>query len=190
MKTSSKIALLAAGAALSAAAVASAYADNGPRGMMRHGDDGPRYGRQMQEGMGPRGDGPGFAMMFQRADKDNSGTVTFEEFTAASPMALASADANGDGQINADELTDSMMREMMKRRAERMIERLDSDNDGQISMAEVENSQKRMFERIDIDGSGAIEQDELPQGRGMRGDGPRFGDGGGYHHRQGGWGRN
>lgn len=190
MKTKSKIALLAAGVALSVAAVASAYADNGQRGMMRHGDDGPRYGRQMQDGMGPRGDGPGFGQMFQRADKDNSGTVTFEEFTTASPMALASADADGDGQINADELTESMLREMMKRRAERMIERFDSDNDGQISLAEVENSQKRMFERIDIDGSGAIEQDELPQGHRMGGDGRGHGDGGGYHHRQGGWGRN
>lgn len=166
MKTNSKIALLAAGVALSVAAVATAYADNGPRGMMRHGNDGPRSGQ-----------------MFQRADKDNSGTVTFEEFTEASPMALASADANGDGKINAEELTDSMMRKMVQRRAERMIERLDADNDGQVSLAEVESSQKRMFERLDVDGSGAIEQDELSQGRQMRGE--RDG-----HHRKGDRGRN
>lgn len=185
MKTKSKIALLAAGAALSVAAVSAAYADNQQRGMMRHGEEGPRYGRQTQEDVGPRGDGPGSGRMFQRADKDNSGTVSFEEFTAASPLALADADADGDGKINVDELTESMMREMMKRRAERMIERFDADNDGQISLAEVENRQKRMFDRIDIDGSGAIEQDELRKGRRPGGD-----DRGGYHHHEGGWRRN
>ena len=67
--------------------------------------------------MGPGGDGPALGQLFQRADKDNSGTVTFEEFTAASPFAIASADANGDGKVNVDELTDFMVREMMKRRA-------------------------------------------------------------------------
>lgn len=175
MKTNSKIALFAAGLALSVAAVASASADNGQRGMMRHGDDGPRHGRHMQDGKGQRGEGPRFGQMFQRADKDNSGTVTFEEFTAASPTVLASADADGDGNISAEELADSMMRQMLKRRAERMIERFDSDNDGQISLAEVEHRQKRMFDRIDIDDSGVIEQDELQQG-GRRGGG--------------GWGRN
>ncbi|MFZ2099800.1 MAG: EF-hand domain-containing protein [Oricola sp.] len=206
MKTNSKIALLVAGVALTMAGVATAYADNGPRGQMPRDGSGFHHGRDMQGGnmgpgnmgpgnmgrgnMGVGGDGPAFGQMFQRADKDNSGTITPEEFTAASPFAIASADANSDGKVNVDELTDSMMREMMKRRAERMIERFDTDNDGQISLAEIENSQKKMFDSIDIDGSGAIEQDELSQQRGVRDGGRGMGDGQGFHHRQGGFGRN
>jgi len=186
MKTRSKIALLAAGAALSVTAVASAYADDGPRGKMRHDGDGYRHGQMMRDGMRPGGDGPG--LMFQRADKDNSGTVTLEEFAAMSPLSFTDVDADGDGNINADELAAQMEREMLKRRAERMIERFDTDNDGQVSQAELDSRRQEMFARMDIDGSGAIEQDEM---RPMRGDGQRGERRGGFgHHRQGGWDRN
>ncbi|GAB4360912.1 MAG: hypothetical protein Kow0026_23590 [Oricola sp.] len=188
MKTKSKIALVAAGAALSVAAVATAYADNGQRGMMRHhGDEGPRYGRQMQDGMGPRGDGPG--LMFQRADKDNSGTVTLEEFAAMSPLSFTDADTNGDGKVNVDELAAQMERDMLRRRAERMIQRFDTDNDGQVSQAEIDSRRQKMFARLDIDGSGAIEQDEMRAMHGM-GHGGRGDHGHERGHRQGGWGRN
>ena len=222
MKTKSKIALLLAGAAMSATAVASAYAQNngqnppaprnmqqecqagqdgapcgpeqrgmGPRGMGRqamgergmgprdgefhgkrhgnwdrqmasneHGHRGPHDGGPRGRGFGAgRGEGP--QIMFQRADADNSGSVTLEEFQTLSPLDLASADADSNGMINVDELTDAMLREMVKRRAERVIERFDTDNDGQVSTAEIEAHQQERFASMDIDGSGAIEQDEL-----------------------------
>lgn len=189
MKTNSKIVLLLAGVAISATAVASANADsNDRRGMMRSHD------WQESRGMAPRGKGPGGRgegpqIMFQRADADNSGTVTLEEFTSLSPFDLASADADSNGKVSADELTDAMMREMMKRRAERMIERFDTDNDGEISTAEIESRQKEMFARLDIDGSGAIEQDELRGPRG--GDRDGRGERGEFRrHQGGGYGRN
>jgi hypothetical protein len=106
-------------------------------------------------GMGPRGNrGEGPQIMFQKADKDNSGTVTLEEFAAASPFAFTDADADGDGNITAQELADQMERQMLLRRAEMMIKRFDTDNDGKVSTAEIENRQKEMFARLDIDGSG------------------------------------
>jgi len=187
MKTTSKIIVLLAGAAVSATAIASAYADDGQRGMMRRDGEGYHHGQKMREGMGPRGDGPG--LMFQRADKDNSGSVTLEEFAAMSPLSFTDADADGDGNINADELAAQMEREMLRRRAVRMIERFDADNDGQVSQAEFDNRRKQMFARMDVDESGAIEEDE------MRGAHERFregrGEGHGFgHHRRGGWDRN
>jgi Ca2+-binding EF-hand superfamily protein len=187
MKISSKIIVLLAGAAVSATAIASAYADDGQRGAMRRDGEGYHHAQKMRGGMGPRGEGPN--LMFQRADKDNSGTVTLEEFAAMSPLSFTDADADGDGNINADELAAQLEREMLRRRAERMIERFDADNDGQVSLAELENRRNQMFARMDIDGSGAIEQDEL---RGMRGQGHGDrGEGRGPgHHRKGGWGRN
>jgi len=155
----------------------------------RHGQFGMGQRGMGERGMGERGmgqrggqgagnEGPG--LMFQRADKDNSGTVTLEEFAAASPFTFTGADADGDGNVTAQELADKMQRDMLLRRAERMIERFDTDNDGQVSAAEIENRQQQMFARMDVDGSGTIEQDELRVQRGgMRGhddDGRRGGD--------------
>ncbi|QKV18609.1 EF-hand domain-containing protein [Oricola thermophila] len=173
MKTTSKIAIIITGIAVSATAVASAYADGGPRGKMR--------GERQHYGQNMRGDGPG--LMFQRADKDNSGTVTLEEFAAVSPLPFADADADGDGNIDAEELAARMEREMLRRRAERMIERFDTDNDGKVSVAEIENHRNEMFARLDVDESGEIEEDEM---RSLRGDGPRRGGDRDFrHHRSG-----
>lgn len=184
MNKKSKITVLLAGIAVSATAVATAYADNGPRGMMMRDGEGPHYGRNMPDGMGPGR--MGADRMFQRADKDNSGAVTLEEFAAMSPFDFGAADADGNGNLTADEIAAQMERDMLKRRAERMIRRFDTDNDGQVSQAEIDNHRQRMFARLDIDGSGAIEKDELPQPRGDRrgGDerGQGRGDGQGYHH--------
>jgi len=155
--------------------------ENGRRG---HGMDN-RGGR----GFGGEGrQGPNFEIMFQKADKDNSGTVTLEEFAATSPFTFTDADADGDGNITAVELADQMQRQMLLRRAERMIQRFDTDNDGQVSTAEIESQRKEMFSRLDIDESGAIEQDEMN----LRGGDHHRGDRGGKFHRSGGkgWDRN
>ena len=148
MKTNSKIVLLLAGVAVSATATVSAYADDGQRGMRRHGGEGPR-----------------FEEMFKRADADNNGTITFEEFAAAGTERFTGADADGDGNITVDEIVGQMEREQHQRRAERMIERFDANDDGQVSLAEIEDHQRKMFALADRDTSGSIEADELPKHR-------------------------
>ncbi len=156
-------------------------------------NEGGRHGPGMmgQRGHGfggKRGQGPNFELMFQKADKDNSGTVTLEEFTAAMPMQWADADADGDGSITAQELADQMQRQMLLRRAEMMIKRFDTDNDGKVSTAEIEKARQDRFARLDVDDSGAIEQDEMQ----LRQGGDRDGRGGhGQFHQKGGYyGRN
>lgn len=158
---------------------------------MASNEDGRRgHGMMGQRGHdfgGKRGQGQNFELMFQKADKDNSGSVTLEEFAAAMPMQFADADADGDGAITAQELADQMQRQMLLRRAEMMIKRFDTDNDGKVSTAEIEKAQQDRFARLDVDESGAIEQDEMQLRRG----GDRDGRGGhGQFHRNGGYGRN
>lgn len=168
----------------------------GPRGEGQRGKWGRQmasneHGRRGPQGFGQRG-GRGQApqMMFQRADADNSGSITLEEFTTMSPLDLAAADADANGSVNVDELTDAMLRQMVQRRAERMIERLDTDGDGEVSTAEIESRQQEMFARLDIDGSGAIEQDELRVRRGGGDRGERGERGEFRRHHGGGFGRN
>lgn len=163
MKTQSRILILLAGVAVSAGSLATAYADDGARG--RHGMN--------------RGEGPGMERMFERTDADSDGTVTADEFVAAGTERFANADADGDGNITAEEMAEAMMREHLQRRAERMIERFDTNEDGSLSISEIEDRQRKMFALADRDNSGAIEEDELRKGRGGR-------DG---HHRNG-YGRN
>jgi len=180
----------------------------GPRDGNFRGDQHGNWGRQMASGEwgrhgpgmmgerghgfgGKRGHGPNFELMFQKADKDNSGSVTPEEFAAAMPMQFADADADGDGSITAQELADQMQRQMLLRRAEMMIKRFDTDNDGKVSTAEIEKARQDRFAKLDVDESGAIEKDEMQMRRG----GDRDGRGGHgqfhrFHGNNGGYGRN
>lgn len=179
----------------------------GPRDRDFRGGYHGKWGRQMASGEwgrhgpgmmgqrghgfgGERGQGPNFELMFQKADKDNSGSVTPEEFAAAMPMQFADADADGDGGITAQELADQMQRQMLLRRAEMMIKRFDTDNDGKVSTAEIEKAQQDRFAKLDVDESGAIEQDEMQLRRG--GDRDGRGGHGKFHrfHDKGGYGRN
>ena len=112
--------------------------DNGPRGQMRCDHDGPRGMRgdnngprgQMRNGDGPRGQMRNAA--FDRADADNDGSVTFDEFQALMGGRLASADANGDGVVTPAELVD----QLQKRREERaaaILKRFDANDDGTVT---------------------------------------------------------
>ena len=48
------------------------------------------------------------------------------------------------------------------------IERFDANDDGQVSLSEIEDQQRKMFALADRDNSGSIEADELPKHRGDR----------------------
>ncbi len=112
---------------------------------------------------------------FERVDADNSGDVTFEEFTAGFMERIGSADANGDGKITVEEMADHILRQRAERQARRMIERLDVNGDGELDLSEVESRQRKHFALMDRNDDGVLQKEEL---RRMRRD-SRWG---GHHH--------
>ncbi|MCS4503553.1 hypothetical protein KBTX_03970 [wastewater metagenome] len=73
---------------------------------------------------------------------------------------FSEADVNGDGQLDAQE----MQALMMRMRAERRIQRLDSDGDGAVSQDEFAYPMERRLMRMDRNGDGRIERSEIARG--------------------------
>ena len=122
--------------------------------------------------------GPG--QRFERLDTDDSGSISFEEFAAAMGGGrMQGADADADGTLTVEEIAAQLQKEHFRRRAERMIRRLDTDGNGKLTTAEIESRQKKVFALADRDDSGAIEADEMRRG-GREG----RGRGGPRQHRQ------
>ncbi|MCC1492182.1 EF-hand domain-containing protein [Cognatishimia sp. F0-27] len=138
------------------------------------------HGRE-RGGQGERG-----AAMFERFDANSDGSVTLDEMNAARDARFAEADADGDGALTVEEIVafmEAQREERASRRAargaERMIERLDSDDNGTLSVEEAGALPMRMFERLDADDDGAVTKAELEaagdhmrerRGEGRRGD--------------------
>lgn len=126
------------------------------------------------------GDRPDFATLDQNGD----GSLSREELANAGAARFAAVDTDGDGALSAEELA-AAGSERMAKRAERMIERLDSNDDGMLQQAELEEAREgrgdRMFDRIDRDDDGAIsaeEFEEVKERHGRGGKGHRGGKGG------------
>lgn len=138
---------------------------------------------------GPRGAfGPGERPSFAELDTDGNGELTVEEFQARGEARFAAADTNGDGALSAAEVTaaaTARSEERVARMAARMMERMDADQDGLITQAEMTAAREgrggprveRMIERMDTDGSGTVSADEFAAmvERGA-GKGPRQGE--------------
>ncbi|MHA6346231.1 EF-hand domain-containing protein [Roseivivax sp. CAU 1761] len=119
---------------------------------------------------GPRG-GP--AMSLERLDANGDGTVSAEEFADPAAARFAAADADGDGELTAAEMAAAAETRREARRAARIarhIERLDSDGNGTLSLAEIQAPRDRgaLFERLDSDGDGALSAEELRGARAPR----------------------
>lgn len=107
--------------------------------------------------------------MFERADANKDGAIDKAEMDAARAARFAAADTNADGGLSLDEMK-AMMGERSKRWSERKMERrfnrLDADDDGKVTQAEMAAMfQKRgdMFKRADADGDGRITRAEAEQ---------------------------
>ncbi len=112
-------------------------------------------------------------MVFTELDTDGNGSITLEELEGAGAARFAAADTNGDGALSRDELI-AQAQTRTEARVDRMLERLDADADGQITLAEAEAvhegrgngrgpSPERMFERFDADSDGAVTQAEFDE---------------------------
>ena len=127
-------------------------------------------------GMGAMGKGGhgmmmgGAAMDLSAIDADKDGKISKDELTAHHAARTAAVDANADGKLSADELAAmhlAAMEAAAKTMAERMIERLDSDGDKLLSVAEMAVSPlpEAMFDRIDTNQDGFIDQAEIDAAR-------------------------
>lgn len=107
--------------------------------------------------------GPDFATM----DIDGDGEVTLSEMQAQGAARFEAADTDGDGFLTQAEL-EAAARERAGDRAARMLERMDANDDGKLSVDEIKAPRRdpaRMFERLDADNSGGISAEEFEEVR-------------------------
>jgi Ca2+-binding EF-hand superfamily protein len=88
--------------------------------------------------------------------------VTRAELDQALHQQFAGA-AKG-GAMNKDQFT-GMQSSRAQQTSGRTFQRLDSDHDGKLSLAEFSATQQRTFERMDKNGDGMITRDELQSSR-------------------------
>jgi Ca2+-binding EF-hand superfamily protein len=119
--------------------------------------------------------------MLKRIDTSGDGRVTADEWQASSLQRFVRLDADGDGAISAEEMSvrhgkgmdgDAAGGHRMKMGHGGMLDRADSDGDGQISRAEWDAAGTDMFARMDQNGDGKIAVDELPHKRKKDGNTP------------------
>ncbi|MCB1382621.1 MAG: EF-hand domain-containing protein [Notoacmeibacter sp.] len=167
MKKTTKYALAFAALAglAGTAAVASDHFGGERWGHQMHGK---MYGHHMRDG-DMRGPGSEMRMgeMFDKADADKSGDVSFEEFAAAMNSRIGLADADKDGKFTVAEIADAIVKMRAERAAEMIVKRFDTDGDGTLSAEEVEKRQKKFFAMLDDNDDGKVEKSELAKRHGF-----------------------
>jgi Ca2+-binding EF-hand superfamily protein len=109
-----------------------------------------------------------------RMDTNGDGQISADEFRAAHPQAPADLftklDTNKDGQLSPDELR-GMRAQAAAAMRQRLVERLDTDHNGSVSLAELQAARPgvtaEQFNRLDRNGDGQLTADELPRWHGF-----------------------
>lgn len=108
--------------------------------------------------------------MLERLDTDQSGTISFEEFSSRGDERFAKHDADEDGIITQDERDAARAasssrkqkhRARMEELGQRRLQEIDTNSDGSISRAEHDAHQQTLFNRLDADASGDVSQAEF-----------------------------
>lgn len=103
---------------------------------------------------------------FDALDADGNGLISQAEMEAAGEIRFNRIDANADGLLSKEEII-AQQTARASSRVDRMIDRLDTDSDGQLSQAELEARPRRgeVFSRLDANDDGSISKDEFENGR-------------------------
>jgi len=103
---------------------------------------------------------------FSTLDADGNGEVTMEEMQASAQGRFEQADTDGDGFLSQAEL-EAHSKARAADRAERMISRMDKNDDGKLSPDEMTHRRnpERFFKRMDKDNNGSISEAEFEEAR-------------------------
>jgi len=103
---------------------------------------------------------------FGTLDRDGSGEITQNELAAMGQSRFDARDSNGDGVLDKSELL-AAAAQRNEARVDRMMDRLDANGDGAISLEEMEarRNTDRVFARMDADGSGGLSEAEFEEGK-------------------------
>ncbi len=111
---------------------------------------------QMRKGEGRHG-----GMRFERLDTNKDGSLSQQEFMAASVMRFSKTDTNADGIITEEELIQRMMRRRAERMAKHLLMRMDYNGDGKVTKDEVESRAKKRFSLLDGNDDGKLDRAEM-----------------------------
>jgi Ca2+-binding EF-hand superfamily protein len=120
---------------------------------------------------------------FATLDANGDGSISMSELQEQGEQRFAATDTDGNGALSEAELLAQATERSENRAAkmvERMLERLDENNDGEIQQSELPerngNHAERMFEHADANEDGAISEEEFDAAaerggkRGVRGE--------------------
>lgn len=101
-------------------------------------------------------------------DANNDGQITMDEVKTRDAIHFAEMDANNDGFVSTDELSqfqekkrEEMRMTMEARRHQKMLDMLDTDEDGRISEAEFFARPHKGFSMADQNGDGIVDAGEI-----------------------------
>lgn len=96
---------------------------------------------------------------FEQVDANGDGTITEAEMLAAAGDRFQDADGNGDGIVSLEEFAaaqESLQEERRQARLERIFDRLDANEDGELTQEELEASVAERFDRMDRNDDGEL----------------------------------
>lgn len=100
--------------------------------------------------------------IFERADSNNDGSITREEFVAARNDQFAKLDRNSDGYIDSSDVPKRLAaRRQRGGGADFMVGQFDADGDGRVTKEEFVNGPTLLFDRADKDKNDVLDPKEL-----------------------------
>ncbi len=103
----------------------------------------------------------GLSKRFEKIDANADGSLTVDEFIGAASKRFDKADLNSDGILSEGELVARIARKQAKRRAARLINRLDYNGDGKVTKDEIQNRTRKRFALLDGNDDGKVEKSEM-----------------------------